>query len=79
MSTRVRVGLVGQAKGFSLILVDLTADENAIRTELFSKAADKLGVSSPTEVSAVNAFLEDGAPLDEMTSGFPHGLTLRRC
>ena len=45
MGTRVRVGLVGQAVGFSLIRVDLTAEEAALRTELISKAADKLGAS----------------------------------
>ena len=46
MGTRVRVGLVGQATGFSLIRVDLTANEIAIRTELISKAAVKLDISS---------------------------------
>ena len=45
IGTRVRVGLVGQATGFSLIRVDLTADEIEIRTDLYSKAAVKLDMS----------------------------------
>ena len=43
MGTRVRVGLVGQATAFKLMRVDLTADEDAIRAELVSIAAEKLG------------------------------------
>ena len=40
MGTRLRVGLIGQEMGFSLLRVDLGADEATIRTE-------KLGVSVP--------------------------------
>tara|TARA_B110000046_G_scaffold148687_1_gene156650 strand:+ start:274 stop:501 length:228 start_codon:yes stop_codon:yes gene_type:complete len=50
--TRVRAGLVGQATGFKLLRVDLAADEAAIRAEFLTKAADKLGVPLPDDVSA---------------------------
>ena len=65
--TRVRVGLMGQDAGFQLIRVDLEAEDAAIRDELISKAAAKLGVSLPEDGSIVTAFLADGAPVDEMS------------
>jgi len=47
-------GAIGQALGFSLIRVDLTAEEAAIRTELISKAADKssqsIGIGAISEI-----------------------------
>ena len=69
MGTRVRVGVVGQATGFQLIRVDLTAEEGSIRAELVQKAAEKLGVSlQHIDASVTNAFLLDGAPLDDMST-----------
>ena len=53
MGTRVRVGLVGQATGFSLIRVELEAEESAIRAQLISRAAGKLGVKLPDDISGV--------------------------
>ena len=47
MGTRVRVGLVGQATGFGLIRVELEAEESAVRAQLISRAAGKLGVTLP--------------------------------
>ena len=64
MGTRVRVGLVGQATGFGLIRVELEAEESAVRAQLISRAAGKLGVTLPDDISGVHAFLTDGAPLD---------------
>lgn len=51
--TRVRAGLVGQATGFMLLRVDLAADDAAIRADFLTKAAEKLGVPLPDDVSAV--------------------------
>ena len=55
MGTRVRVGIVGQSTGFNLIRVDLEAREDAIRVELLSKAAEKLAVSKPADLSIADA------------------------
>jgi hypothetical protein len=56
MGTRVQVGLVGQATGFKLICVDLTADEAAIHAELVAKAA---GAANICAISVwVNIFSE---------------------
>ena len=66
MGTRVKVGAVGQGGNYELIRVNLDADDSAIRAELVTKAAAKLGVSMPSDVSAVNVFLAGGSPLTSM-------------
>ena len=56
MGTRLRVGLIGQEMGFSLLRVDLGADEATIRTEKLGPVgagtAEDVGIS-------VSAFLHD--------------------
>ena len=64
--TRLRVGHVGQDAGFALLRVNLDADDAAIRTELLTKAADKLGTSLPADVSSVRMYLSAGSPLVDM-------------
>ena len=66
MGTRVRIGVLGQATGFTRIRLDLTANEDAIRADILAQAAEKLSVPLPADMSTVRLFLSDGDQLEEM-------------
>jgi len=66
---RLRVAMVGQASGPSLIRVGLdraAIDATAIRAELIAKASAKLGISLP-DLNQVRMFLAGGVALTDVT------------
>jgi len=67
--SRLRVAVVGQASGPSLIRVGLdraAIDATAIRAELIAKASAKLGISLP-DLNQVRMFLAGGVALTDVT------------
>ena len=68
--SRLRVAVVGQASGPSLIRVALdraSADATTVRAELIAKASASLGISPPDNVNLVRMYLAGGAVLNDVT------------